>query len=116
MDASICSLVLALTEDATIADFTARKESLREQVRQAGGDAVTIFAADKLSDIRGLRRGIERHRDSIENRMGTTVGDMAGHYEESVAMIEECAELSFATELRSEFALLANLAAPAAPA
>ncbi len=70
--------------------FDARKEALREQVRNAGARSITIFfAADKLSDIRGLRRGIERFSDSIEGRMGTTVESMADHYARSVAMIEE---------------------------
>jgi HD domain len=89
MGDEISGLVLALTEDATIESFAERKEALREQVKAAGAPAVTIFAADKLSDIRGLARGVERFEDSIEDRMGTTVGGMAGHYEESVAMIEE---------------------------
>jgi hypothetical protein len=89
MDDEITDLVLALTEDATIESFGDRKEALREQVKAAGAPAVTIFAADKLSDIRGLARGVERFEDSIEDRMGTTVGGMAGHYEESVEMIED---------------------------
>ena len=89
MDDEISELVLALTEDATIESFADRKEALREQVKAAGAPAVTIFAADKLSDIRGLARGVARFEDSIEERMGTTVDGMAGHYEESVAMIEE---------------------------
>jgi hypothetical protein len=35
------------------------------------------------------RRGIELHADSIESRIGTTVLAMAGHYRESVGMIEQ---------------------------
>jgi hypothetical protein len=102
MDDEISDLVLALTEDATIDSFADRKEALREQVKAAGAPAVTIFAADKLSDIRGLARGVERSDDSIEDRMGTTVGGMAGHYEESVAMIEDGAPGSpFIPVLRS---------------
>ena len=58
MDDDICALVMALTEDATIEPFGRRKEALREQVRGGGTRAVTIFAADKLSDIRGLARGV----------------------------------------------------------
>ena len=84
----IATLVLALTEDAEIESFEARKTALRDQVRAAGGLAVTVFAADKLSDIVGLRRGIERYGPAIEERMGTTVAAMAGHYRESVELIE----------------------------
>jgi GTP diphosphokinase / guanosine-3',5'-bis(diphosphate) 3'-diphosphatase len=57
MGEEIASFVLALTEDAPIASFEMRKAALRDQVRAGGELAVTAFAADKLSDIIGLRRG-----------------------------------------------------------
>jgi (p)ppGpp synthase/HD superfamily hydrolase len=114
MDDEICALVLALTEDATIDSFAERKAALREQVRAAGGRAVTIFAADKLSDVRGLRRGIDHHSGSIEARMGTSVEGMAGHYRESLAMIEESEpDSEFLAALRAELERLATIAAPA---
>ena len=84
----VTSLVLSLTEDSAIESFAERKAALREQVRGSGPRAITIFAADKLSDINGLRRGIDRFGDGIEKRMGTTVEGMASHYRESVEMIE----------------------------
>ena len=88
MGDAVSSLVLSLTEDASIESFDERKAALREQVRLAGTRAITIFAADKLSDINGLRRGIDRFGDEIETRMGTTIEGMASHYRESVEMIE----------------------------
>ncbi len=87
MGASICSLVLTLSEDAKITSFDWRKEGLRRQVEGAGGLAVTVYAADKLSDIRGLRRGIEFHGDGLEERLGTRVASMVSHYRDSVEMI-----------------------------
>lgn len=114
MDDGISSLVLALTEDGEIPSFAERKEALREQVRAAGTRAITIFAADKLSDIRGLRRGIDSFGDSIEARMGTTVDGMARHYHESVAMIEECEpDSEFVPALRAELESLATATAAA---
>jgi hypothetical protein len=88
MGEEIASLVMALTEDASIDSFEERKAALRDQVRGAGGLAVTVFAADKLSDIVGLRRGIQGGSEEVEKRMGTTVAGMAGHYRESVELIE----------------------------
>ena len=115
MGDEISALVLALTEDPGISSFTERKLALREQVEAAGRRAVTIFAADKLSDIRGLRRGIDAGGDSIEARMGTSVGRMAGHYRESVAMIGDSEpDLEFVGALRAELDSLASIAAPAA--
>src|SRR4051812_38249988 len=114
MGDEISALVLALTEDARIQSFAERKRALREQVRAAGTRATTIFAADKLSDIRGLRRGIREHPEHIADRMGTSVNGMADHYEESVAMIE-ASELDsdFVETLRDELERLAALALPA---
>jgi hypothetical protein len=88
MGASISSLVLILSEDPSIESFDQRKAGLRDQVAAAGGWAVTVYAADKLSDILGLRRGIETSGDGLEERMGTSVASMAAHYRESVEMIE----------------------------
>jgi (p)ppGpp synthase/HD superfamily hydrolase len=84
----ISAVVLALTEDAAIESFAERKAALRDQVAAAGGRALTVFAADKFSDILGLRRGIDEFGSSVEERMGTTIASRAGHYRESVEMIE----------------------------
>jgi HD domain len=88
MGTGICSLVLTLSEDSGIASFDWRKAGLRRQVENAGGLAVTVYAADKLSDIRGLRRGIEIYGDALDGRLGTSVGSMVAHYRESVEMVE----------------------------
>lgn len=101
--ASIFSLVMVLSEDPTIASFHERKAGLRNQVAAAGGWAVTVFAADKLSDILGLRRGIEAVGDGLEERMGTSIASMAAHYRESVEMIESVRPGSaFLPALRAE--------------
>jgi guanosine-3',5'-bis(diphosphate) 3'-pyrophosphohydrolase len=87
MGPTVCALVLALSEDPTISSFDRRKAGLRAQVEGAGRRAVNVYAADKLSDIRGLRRGIAKHSAGLEQRMGTSVRSMAAHYRESVDMI-----------------------------
>ena len=51
----ITNLVLAVTEDETIADYDARKAALLEQVSKAGPEAQMVFAADKVSKVRELR-------------------------------------------------------------
>jgi len=88
MGESISSLVLILSEDPGIESFDRRKAGLRDQVAAAGGWAVTVYAADKLSDILGLRRGVETAGEGIEERIGTSVASMTAHYGESVEMIE----------------------------
>lgn len=115
MGDGITSLVLALTEDGSLESFAERKAALRGQVRAAGPRAMAIYAADKLSDIRALRRGIDRSGDSIEARMGTTITGMAGHYRESVEMLDASEpDLEFLPALRKELESLATLE-PARP-
>ncbi len=111
MGDSISSLVMALTEDRSLESFAQRKQALRDQVSAAGPRAIAVFAADKLSDIRGLQRGIATSRETIEARIGTTIAAMAGHYRESVLMIEASDPAScFVPALRRE---LGRLATPA---
>ena len=110
---TISDIVMTLTEDSTIEDFAARKEALRAQVAAAGGRPLTVFAADKLSDILGLRRGLEASSDGLAERMGTSVASMAGHYRDSVAVIEAGSSKSvFLPVLRAELEFLGDGAAP----
>ena len=109
----VSSLVLALTEDAEIEEFSRRKAALRSQVSGAGPRALTIFAADKLSDIRGLRRGIARYGDgAVEARIGTSIDGMAAHYRESVEMIRVSGpDLDFVPALQAELESVASTSA-----
>lgn len=107
MAASITSLVLTLSEDSKIVPFEWRKAGLRRQVESAGGLAVTVYAADKLSDIRGLRRGIEIYGDALGERLGTSVASMTAHYRESLEMVESVSPGSvFVPALRVEMGRL----------
>ena len=112
MGDSIAWLVMVLSEDQRIESFEARKAALRTQVAAAGARAVTVFAADKLSDIAGLRRGIEASPEGAEERMGTSVASMADHYRDSVQMISEVRPGSaFLSALRLELDRLDSVAA-----
>lgn len=103
MGTSICSLVMTLSEDPGIASFDRRKARLRRQVESGGELAATVYAADKLSDIRGLRRGIEIYGAGLDCRLGTSVASMTAHYRESVEMVEAVRPGSaFLPALRSE--------------
>jgi len=52
---AIATLLLAVSEDPRITPSPARKAALREQVATASHDALTIFAADRISKVRELR-------------------------------------------------------------
>ena len=51
---TVAALVEAVTDDPRISSYRRRKRGLREQVREAGGDAALLFAADKISKAREL--------------------------------------------------------------
>ena len=59
----ITELVLAVTDDDRIVGYAKRKAALRQQVAGAGEEALTLFAADKLSKLRELRRETDDEDD-----------------------------------------------------
>ena len=79
----VSNLVAAVSDDAAIGDEQARKDELRERVRQAGGDALAVFAADKISRVRELRYMLTEDltRDEAERKLA--------RHRESLAMLEE---------------------------
>lgn len=51
----VAEIVSALTEDESIEDYVERKAEHRDRVEAAGTDAVAIYTADKLSNLRDMR-------------------------------------------------------------
>jgi guanosine-3',5'-bis(diphosphate) 3'-pyrophosphohydrolase len=82
----ITALVLAVSDDNTIAGYGRRKTALRQQVADAGDDALTLFAADKLSKLRELRR--ETAISAQATNRGTHARRLR-HYQRSLAMLQE---------------------------
>jgi (p)ppGpp synthase/HD superfamily hydrolase len=64
-------IVGAVTDDQRIVEYSRRKAALREQVANAGDDALAVFAADKVSKVRELRlgygSGVEGRSRRLEN-------------------------------------------------
>ncbi|HZU60781.1 MAG TPA: HD domain-containing protein [Solirubrobacteraceae bacterium] len=58
----IARMVMAVSEDKALGGYTRRKAALRGQVAAAGPEALSIFAADKISKVRELRRTISARR------------------------------------------------------
>lgn len=87
----ITALVLSVSDDETIHGYSARKSALRRQVATAGEEALTIFAADKLSKLRELRReALAGRGDGADTGGGRQPrGRRIRHYERSLALLEE---------------------------
>jgi (p)ppGpp synthase/HD superfamily hydrolase len=106
----ISGLVSALTEDETIPDPVERKTALRAQVRAAGPEAGTVFAADKLSKVRELRvrfANLRRLRHGPDEALPQDMERQLEHYIASLHMLEELIpEKPLVRQLRFELEVL----------
>lgn len=59
----ITALVCTLTEDEMIQPYRARKADLRTRACSAGPDVALIFVADKISNVRRMRRGQKQFKE-----------------------------------------------------
>lgn len=111
----VCELVALVSDDPQIADEEQRKDEVRQRVRDNGGDALVIYAADKVSKVRELRmliaQGLDPRQTDIKLR----------RYRKSLLMLEQQIPGTRIVELlRFELEALENLpprgATPAGPA
>lgn len=89
--ARVTRLVLAVTDDGRIVRYATRKAALRKQVAAAGDEALTLFAADKLSKVRELRRetAVDRADLPAPGRVRQLRARRLKHYRRSLALLEE---------------------------
>jgi (p)ppGpp synthase/HD superfamily hydrolase len=87
----VASLVQAVSEDVSAGDYRERKQRLRDQVEGTGGDALLIFAADKISKVRELSSSLKdpqaRPAAATLNRLEHQARLRLEHYEESLRML-----------------------------
>jgi myo-inositol-1(or 4)-monophosphatase len=104
----IAGLVLAVSDDDGIEGYTRRKTALRGQVAAAGEEALSLVAADKLSKVRELRReAAAQSEDGVSGRRTQVRARRLGHYQRSLAMLEErLPESPLVRELRDELGVL----------
>jgi len=97
-------LVALVSDDPAIADEEERKADVRERVRRSGGEALVVYAADKVSKVRELRLLMALGVDEQE------IAVRRSRYEKSLAMIEDQAPGSrLARLLRFELEALSEL-------
>ena len=100
----ITRLVLDVSDDDRITSYAKRKAALRRQVAAAGDEAVMLFAADKLSKVRELRREtIDPPTPGSPGRRRQVRTRRLKHYQRSLALLEERLHGSpIVGEIRSE--------------
>lgn len=88
----VAATVAALTEDESISDWVARKDALRTQVERAGERAISVYAADKLSNLRELRRVYAiRGESAIDLHKAPTLDLRVQAWRDDLAMINRAA-------------------------
>ncbi len=109
----VAALVVVLSEDPSISGYGARKAALREQVSQAGDEALMVFAADKLSKARELSlsgRAPQHPGAPPFLRRGSKAYRKLTHYRHCAEMLEERLPGSpLVRSLRDELTQLAQL-------
>jgi (p)ppGpp synthase/HD superfamily hydrolase len=109
----ITDLVCAVSDDERIAGYASRKAALRQKVAGAGEEALTVFAADKLSKLRELGRETAAYAraDTPRGRVREPRARRLKHYRRSLALLEERLPGSpLVRQLRDELAALVNRA------
>lgn len=95
-------LVQAVSEDPRIPTYARRKAALRDQVADAGRDALMVFAADKISKVRELE--LRRGPAKVPQRR-------LAHYRRCLELLERLLSGSpLVLQLRAEFDRMAACA------
>src|SRR3954471_827765 len=76
----VAGLVGAMTEDGSIDDYRERKEEGRCRARDSGRDAARLFVADKLSNVRRMRRGQKEPEQRKLDHYAATLQTMKDAY------------------------------------
>jgi guanosine-3',5'-bis(diphosphate) 3'-pyrophosphohydrolase len=119
---AVALLVAALTEDESIGPFERRKDAHRRHVEEVGGDAPAIYAADKLSNIRVLRRALASEGESAGEEFEAPLDVKERVWAADLEMLRRVApDLPFVDDLAAELAKLRETRAtssrnPAGPA
>ncbi len=108
----VARLVAALTDDEAIKPYEHRKQEHRRQVERAGGDALAIYGADKLSNIRVLRRAYAKDGEAVGEEFEAPLDVKEGIWKADLEMLRrEAPDLPFIDDLEAELAKLRQVRA-----
>jgi (p)ppGpp synthase/HD superfamily hydrolase len=112
----VARLVAALTEDESIEPFERRKEAHRSHAERVGGDALAIYAADKLSNIRVLRRSVANEGEAAGEEFEVPLDVKEAVWAGDLEMLRRAApDLPFVDDLAAELAKLREARATSSP-
>lgn len=110
----VAKLVEALTDDESVEPYVRRKAELRRRVAEAGGDAPAIYAADKLSNVRVLRRAYANEGEAAGEEFKAPLDVKVAIWEADLEMLrEQSAVPTFVEDLAAELEKLREARAKA---
>lgn len=90
-DPRVVELVEAMTEHKDTVGYERRKDEHREQIERAGTDAALIYAADKLANLRDMRRIYSEVGERIAERFRAPLDLRIDLWRRDVEMVERLA-------------------------
>ncbi len=112
----VADLVAALTDAEEIESYTLRKEFHRADVAAAGRDALSIYAADKLANIRALRRVYADAGEAVGAELKAPLDVKVEVWEADVELLRsDYPDLAFLGELEEQLRSLQTDRRSAAP-
>ena len=85
--ARVAELVGVLTDDESIEPYAERKREHRGRVEAAGGDAMAIYAADKLTNLEMLRDAYEEQGEQVGEELTVPLDEKVAVWEEDLEML-----------------------------
>jgi GTP pyrophosphokinase len=116
----VAELVGVLTDDESIEPYAERKREHRGRVEAAGGEAMAIYAADKLTNVEMLRDAYEEQGEQVGEELTVPLDEKIGVWEADLEMLsthasESAAVRGLASSLEDQLNALAADRRAAAP-
>jgi len=112
----IAGMVAALSDDETIEDYRERKDEHRGRVAAAGGAALAIYGADKLTNVATLRNAYAAQGEAVAEEFKVPLELKLEIWCADLDLLRErAAELGFLDRLEAELNRLREDRAGAAP-
>ncbi len=103
--AVVATLVEALTERKDMPDYERRKLEHRVRVASSGRRATAIFAADRLANLRALRRAYAEQGEAVGRHFNASLDEKLAHLHRDVRMLKRVDPSNpFLAELAGEMA------------
>lgn len=83
----VAEIVDALTDDETLEPYAARKSEHRDRVEKAGDEAMAIYAADKLTNVKMLRDAYGEQGEDVEDELKVPLDEKIGVWEQDLEML-----------------------------